>query len=496
MLVSALRLKSFEVSCLCLFLFSCILTFTSAPLSASYWLDECISAWVSSGTTSQVVDRTLKFQGQSPLYFLLLWLWRTVFFDTEICARALSLFLFCLAAISLYRLATRLFNSQVGFLSLIPFLLHDQVLISAIQARPYMLALLCYITSLDFLLTYLHTNRWLHGVLSLLFLILAFYAHYLFILGILVHVLALFCFSQSSRHRSALLITSFFVGAFFCFPAIPHLKSLAARSADLSFSVLPGIGDLLLAFVPVSMLVYIVCGMVLPWSFLKCEFMVQEREWRKYIFVLLWIILAPLLYFLHAWISGHSLFQERYFLWTAPAVALACGYLMSLYHGRRARLICLCVFVTFGLSREISREWKLEDWRSAVAEMNDAGDTSQLWLYSGLIEVENSETLLSPENEDYLRAPLLVYGYRGESRLLSTRLEELSSMRNSNVIRLLLANKVLINREGQGGSLVELLIQKIRALGFGQIERRNFGELIFITAFREKSHAAIVTTHQ
>jgi hypothetical protein len=52
-------------------------------LGASFGLDETISAWVTDASLQQSWQRALSYQGQSPLYFALLWCWRSLSGDSE-----------------------------------------------------------------------------------------------------------------------------------------------------------------------------------------------------------------------------------------------------------------------------------------------------------------------------------------------------------------------------------------------------------------------------
>src|SRR5262245_11446011 len=69
------------------------LTFRLYGFNRSLWLDEFGTLWVIEGSFSQLMERVNAFQGQSPLYYLLVWFFVHLIGESEFTLRLLSLLL-------------------------------------------------------------------------------------------------------------------------------------------------------------------------------------------------------------------------------------------------------------------------------------------------------------------------------------------------------------------------------------------------------------------
>ena len=79
-----------------------------APFTASFWLDETITAWIVSGSLSSVWSRSIDFQGQSPFYYILVWAVQQMFGAQEVVLRSLSIVCGGLVVVAVARIARRL----------------------------------------------------------------------------------------------------------------------------------------------------------------------------------------------------------------------------------------------------------------------------------------------------------------------------------------------------------------------------------------------------
>src|SRR6186997_618470 len=60
-------------------------------VTRSLWLDEFGTLWVVEGSLAEAVRRTIAFQGQSPLYYVLTWPFPHFFGESELALRLPSL---------------------------------------------------------------------------------------------------------------------------------------------------------------------------------------------------------------------------------------------------------------------------------------------------------------------------------------------------------------------------------------------------------------------
>src|SRR6185312_16150596 len=102
----------------------------------SLWLDECITAWVISGNFYDAVSRSITYQGQSPLYFVLLWIWRALAGSSELALRLPSIGAIAVAALGVYKLARR-FAAPAPAAAGVTIFLSSTFVLHAMSARPY-----------------------------------------------------------------------------------------------------------------------------------------------------------------------------------------------------------------------------------------------------------------------------------------------------------------------------------------------------------------------
>ena len=150
-------------------------------INNSLWLDEFGTLWTVEGDFSQVVRRSLSFQGQSPFYYLIVWACVHLLGISEFTLRLPSLLFGIAAVYTVYRLAAELYNKRAGTIAACFLWIAPGMVQSSTDARPYALAL--FMVALMFygfaraVMTGSRSGRWLFiiGAAGL------FSAHYLLI---------------------------------------------------------------------------------------------------------------------------------------------------------------------------------------------------------------------------------------------------------------------------------------------------------------------------
>jgi uncharacterized membrane protein len=157
-----------------------------APWTSSLWLDETLSAWTVNGTFSDAWNRSLAFQTQSPLFYLVLWSFIHYLGDGEIMLRSVSILSAVGSVVAVFSIAKKLSgNWEVPLLSCGFLLSCDVFQIGALTARPYALATLTALCSVACLIELLREWRARIALLFVSSVVLTVYTHYLF--GIVVH---------------------------------------------------------------------------------------------------------------------------------------------------------------------------------------------------------------------------------------------------------------------------------------------------------------------
>jgi 4-amino-4-deoxy-L-arabinose transferase-like glycosyltransferase len=107
----------------------------------SLWLDEFGTWWVVQSDLPAVIARTLEFQGQSPFYYLIVWLFAQVFGENEIALRLPSLIAGVAACWFVYKTAAELLDARTGLFAAAMFWLSSYPVQCSAEARPYSLVL-------------------------------------------------------------------------------------------------------------------------------------------------------------------------------------------------------------------------------------------------------------------------------------------------------------------------------------------------------------------
>jgi|GEM_PF-3323312 len=411
-----------EVRCLGLVVGLAIFLFSwRAPFTASFWLDETITAWLVNDSLSSVWRRSIEFQGQSPFYYVLVWFMRQVCGGQEICLRALSIVFGVLTCIVLLGIVRKLSADPVAPLLAIALLVaSDGFQDAVLSARPYALAILLASSSLLQLLTLRERYSTSRAIVLGLLLTATFYAHYLFCLVGILHVFFLLVVDRSLLIR---LVPWLGMVGMACIPGLFQLLSLSERAADLSFVRLPALSvqslseipaaclgwllQVLKVAVPIVTIVPCVVGLILA--------LIWDGKMRvgcdirgKLIIMALYAGLPPLFFLVVSYVSPGALFVARYWSWSLVPLSIGLALLMCSIEGWRSRKIAFAITLLFVVTRLLTQERIVEEWRGAAVQAQMA--PGRLILFSGLIEAEQQSPVRGREYDEYLRSPLTVYG--------------------------------------------------------------------------------------
>lgn len=403
-----------------------IVVLARLPLSGSLWLDEGITAWVVRDSLGAAIDRAVQFQGQSPLYFILVWavqLFGVQLFggSNEGVLRLLSLVAIMGSLGMLFVIARRLAGSSLAWLSITLLLTLDPIQVAAVSARPYALALFFSLAAVWALLRWEEDGRYRYSVLYLGFFLASVYLQYLFVCMLAVHALHVALFFRAQRVAIVSYISELLLVAALLVPAFLHLAELAEHRAILQFVPRPSISSLLRSVAPPALMIAVMMGMVLA-SLASGGFAVNlgSAKSKRSIWVGWWWLFPPVLYFALSTFGTASIFLERYFLFYAPGVAIGYAALILAWRNERARAVCLCASVAMLMIRELDRRWVTEDWRGAARVLAAQGAEFPALVAPGLAESRNLEWLEDDSKQEYLLAPLIYYRTQNPLAILPT----------------------------------------------------------------------------
>jgi hypothetical protein len=379
-----------------------------APLSESFWLDETITAWIVKDSVREVWSRSIQFQGQSPFYYLIVWILKKFLHgvvSAEVLLRMVSVVSgFGIAAL-LWQLIGKFSKSIYARALAVGMVVADPVFQNAVlSARPYALAVVVALWSILCTLQLCEKFSHRRAAVWVLSLLSTFYLHYLFAVVVLVHGVVLFVWYRATA-RAVLP----WLGVF-CVCALPggfQLISLAQRAPLLSFSEQPGLRDVLLEGVPLPPLVSFLTGLLLAaiwgggWRVVRAVLCVPPM-------LLAYTVLPVCIFFVHGYVSEAPLWMPRYWAWSSVIWSVVCGVVTGAVQGRRTVwLLCAVTFVMVTTLLGVQQRAP-EEWREAAGVVRAA--KGPVVLLSGLIEAEHAALRARSEYAEYLRVPLTVYG--------------------------------------------------------------------------------------
>ncbi|NLF25384.1 MAG: hypothetical protein GX589_06965 [Deltaproteobacteria bacterium] len=383
------------------------------PLQASLWLDETITFWITDGSFAEAVLRSVTYQGESPLYFILIRDLRNLFQPQEWVLRAPSLLALALSGALIFALACKLFNKESGVFAVIFFVSNPQVLKAALSARPYSLALLCSLASVLSLIHWFERGQLKHRLAYALSTLLAIYFHFLFAGVLLVHFSYYLLFPAPTRRVKAAKLWSTWVWiGILLMPAAPQLFCLFTRRESLLFGEVPGLLDLARSLYHPTAAIYFVCALAIAATF-RSFTLLPGRFFSKPLvkWLLIWLLAGPLLFWAYSILSNSAFFINRFFLWQTPALALLFAGLLQSIEPAKSRLLSLAILCLMVSGHLASLKWQIEDWRGAAAAIDASWQEkkSPVLVYSGLIELQQPKWLLDHRRWDYLLAPFKAY---------------------------------------------------------------------------------------
>lgn len=144
------------------------------------WEDEAYSLNTTSKNLAEVISESYHFEGQPPVYFLVLTLWRLIY-PGVFFARLLSLIFIGLAAFFFHRVVCLISGSDCSKWLVVLFLLNPFAVWAALEIRAYGLLILLSTISIYFFIRYIIGNKKEHLYYFLLICLIGFYTQYFFV---------------------------------------------------------------------------------------------------------------------------------------------------------------------------------------------------------------------------------------------------------------------------------------------------------------------------
>jgi hypothetical protein len=382
-----------------------------------FWTDEAGTFWMACKGWHEAIIRTASFPGQSILYSVLESFFVSPGSWKEPLLRVPSVLAIAASAWQLKRLAEIAIHRGAGWLTLIPFICAPDVVNFGTSARPYAPALAASIASFRYFLEWQKAPEWKIAAKYLIASVLTLYFHYFF--GFIFVIQALFLISCRIFGRRIAL--SLPVVAVILFPAsllplLGILRSTARHADSFAHALPPTFTQLLQMCFPPALLLTTGLGLLLLWISARNLRWRPSRLRPELVSLLaIWVMLAPVLFFLVSRLTEQSVFAARYLLFTLPAFVLFLVWIISGFERPEWRfLILLAIFAGTALHPEtllrIFRESQTS-WREPLRWIaSTSGDeAAPVFVVAGFADSTWLDWKVQDPRTSGLYAPLTAY---------------------------------------------------------------------------------------
>ena len=398
----------------------CAATFLLAWLPRlhwGFWTDEAGTFWMACRGWREAISRTATWPGQSIPYSVLESFFVAAGFWKEPLLRIPSVLASAVAAWQLKRLAELTINRGAGWLAIVPLICAPDMVNFGTSARPYALALAASIASFRYLLEWRNSPDRKRAVKYLIASALTLHFHYFF--GFIFVIQAVFvagCRALGRRVGASLPLAAAILLPASMLPLAGTLRSTAHHADSFSRALPPAFTQLLQICFPPALLFTTGLGLLLLWI------SARNPRWRpaplQPEFVLLlatWVMLAPVIFFLAARLTGQSVFASRYLLFTLPAPVLFIVWIICGFQRQEWRfLILLAIFAGTVLHpgslmlafRESASSWR-EPLRWIAA--SPGGEPPPVFVTSGVADSSWLNWKIQDPSTSGLYAPLTAY---------------------------------------------------------------------------------------
>lgn len=463
-------------------LFTVVLVFVTywAPmLSRDLRFDENLTGWVIGGSLIEAIERSWVHQGQSPLYFLLLWLWQSVVGGSELALRVPSMIALALSVWQLAALGRELDHRRAGHFAAVFLLVFE---VGAADARPYVFMILALVVSARFGLRWLSTSSRRDGLLWVGSAAAAIAMQPFAVFALVPH--AVLAVRAIRRDRTRGVVSYALIGALLVAPIVPQLLMLRARQDTLVIAAQPTVTDLLVSLVPAQLF----------WGFVVAALLdrrprrIEPESADAFLFTALWAVTPAVGLFSQSWVTGSSVFVERYYSAALPAAALLLGMFLTRIRPAAGVFAAVAVVIA-GLT--VTNPVGSRDWYAAVDALAEVPEGTEIWTVTGYIESNNPDAFADLDDNEYLNAPLRWHGAQRDLLAIPrTDIDANRSIIDANIRRLEAMNDTTVvlveSVEGavrqSGPVYAEEALDRV---GFAIVDRRpEFG--VMVTTFERR----------
>jgi mannosyltransferase len=386
------------------------------PLRSSLWLDETGTVWLTGGSLGDSLGHAFRFQGGSPLYYVIEWTTRAVMGRSELALRIPSLAAMAGAAWLLFRLGNRLFDAGTGALASVLFVALPVIGFAAGDARPYALAMLALIGSGLALVRWLDSGSTRDAIVYAVAASATVYLHYLFALPLLAHVIyVILRLEHGAPVTKRMIVGTYAFAAALLVPALPTLLRVMSQRSVLSNPYPQSAGSIVAALVPGPLAVISVGGCLVGLAIWRGTLRGWNAENGALPWLIGWFAVTFLVLVILSEATSTDVMVPRYFLSVVPAMALLAAAIIRRVGNAWSQVVIVAAVAIGSVFSYSKGTHTSEDWREAAAIERGLAEPGEPVLFSaGFIEAQQVSWLEDAEKASYLNAPAAMYDFDGE----------------------------------------------------------------------------------
>jgi hypothetical protein len=400
----------------------CVARLWLVPISQSFWVDEMVTVFVVHHGPD---DRSFADAPQVPksMYYRVARAADALFGVSEAGYRFPSLVFAAIALFLISRLAARLIHPEAGWFAVFACLALKSFNTEAADARPYALGFCVVAASFLFLARWLDAARWTDALGFIVFAALVWRVHLIF--WPIYLAFAVYTAVRLLRSESGVTwLQACAVFALIGLTLVPVLSEALAILRHAGAHVIvppPSARELVDALKWKLVLTCVGAGAIIA-RFLRRTPDHAPLAWASVSLIAGWWLIDPVALFAFSWLTGNSVFVNRYLSIALPGAALAATFAVSLVLSRPnwnliAALLGIGVLITLGNWSHPLRA--NSDWRAAarkVTESTLAADTPVL-CPSPFVEAKWPVWRPDYPLPGFLYAHLSVYSFSGRTYL-------------------------------------------------------------------------------
>ena len=387
------------------------------PIQSSFWLDETGTMWLTQGDFLSTIANSYRFQGGSPLFYVIEWPIRALFGTGEAVLRAPSVVGIGIAAFALARLGTRLIDRSAGLMIAVFFLILPEIRFAATDARPYALALGALSLSALFLCRWIDEGHRRDQILYAVCVAATIYLHYLVAFALLAHIPFFLVRNRRASRPVGIkgVATTVALLLALLIPLVPNILHVLGQRGALSNPFPRPAFDILLDLAPQQLVALTVGSVSLALVFANSQIRKRRDRWSGLVLASTWLVFPFGVVMTISAVGDTTLQINRYLLSTEPAIAILLGLIVALLPSQIGRWVCTTTAViVFLIMSPPSVVHTSEDWRAAAAQVRSIADPSTpVLLFAGFIEAKQPGWLTDPITSSYLNAPAAAYEMDG-----------------------------------------------------------------------------------